>query len=316
MIVVLGAGVAGFTTAVTLLEAGHQVEVWAKAFPPNTTSNVAAAIWFPYRAEPFAKVKAWGIFSLKKFIELSTLPETNVSLVRGKKYFYRPVGAPWWKEHVPQFRTLGTRDLLEGTHSGYEITLPLAEMGPYLTYLRNRFEAEGGTCRVRELKKIDEVWEKASTVVNCTGLGSYQLLGDKELYPIRGQVLRVEKKVSEFFMETDHPLGIIYILPRSQDCVLGGTADDHQWDETLDEKTSQAIWHRSLTVAPELKGARILSTAVGLRPGRSEIRLEKEAFPQGMVIHNYGHGGSGMTLSWGCANEVLLLLGGAKPPGK
>jgi D-amino-acid oxidase len=51
----------------------------------------------------------------------------------------------------------------------------------------------------------------------------------------------------------------------------------------------------------------VLEHKVGLRPGRPEIRLEREDGPIPR-IHNYGHGGSGITLSWGCAEETLRLV--------
>ena len=51
-VIVVGAGVIGLSCAVRLLEAGHRVDVLARDLPRETTSAVAAAIWYPYRAWP------------------------------------------------------------------------------------------------------------------------------------------------------------------------------------------------------------------------------------------------------------------------
>ena len=55
--------------------------------------------------------------------------------------------------------------------------------------------------------------------------------------------------------------------------------------------------------------ARVITERVGLRPCRPEVRLEAETLPGGRVLwHNYGHGGAGVTLSWGCARELTAAL--------
>jgi D-amino-acid oxidase len=95
-------------------------------------------------------------------------------------------------------------------------------------------------------------------------------------------------------------------VPRSRDVVLGGTADQGEWSRTPDAATAEAILRQATVVEPRLAGARILRHKVGLRPGRPSVRLERE----GDVIHCYGHGGCGVTVSWGCADDVLELAGG------
>src|SRR5258708_29718061 len=72
-ILVLGAGVSGLTTGLRLLEDGHRVRVWAKALPPATTSNVAAAVWYPYKAYPEDKVAAWGAVAYQAFERLASV---------------------------------------------------------------------------------------------------------------------------------------------------------------------------------------------------------------------------------------------------
>jgi D-amino-acid oxidase len=95
------------------------------------------------------------------------------------------------------------------------------------------------------------------------------------------------------------------VIPRSRDIVLGGTEQQGEWSRTPDPQTATDILARTARLVPELAGAKVLCHKVGLRPARRQVRLERE----GDVVHCYGHGGAGVTLSWGCAEEVASLLG-------
>jgi D-amino-acid oxidase len=109
---------------------------------------------------------------------------------------------------------------------------------------------------------------------------------------------------------------VTYVIPRSHDCILGGTAEDGEWSTEPDPRTAAAILERCAALEPRLAEAEVLEHKVGLRPGRKEIRLEREDVAHGPPrIHNYGHGGSGVTLSWGCAEETLRLVSQAAAEG-
>ena len=126
--------------------------------------------------------------------------------------------------------------------------------------------------------------------------------------PIRGQIVRVRNPgIKRFVLDEENPEGVTYIVPRSGDCILGGTAEEGEWGLQPDPETAAAILRRCTQLQPRLKGVKVLEHKVGLRPGRPEIRLEHEDGPIPR-IHNYGHGGSGITLSWGCAEETLRLV--------
>ena len=97
-------------------------------------------------------------------------------------------------------------------------------------------------------------------------------------------------------------------LSRTHDIILGGTLQKDNWDLNIDPATADDILTRNARIQPDLREADILSHAVGLRPGRKEVRLEMERVNKNTaVIHNYGHGGAGFTLSWGCADDVARL---------
>ena len=108
-----------------------------------------------------------------------------------------------------------------------------------------------------------------------------------------------------FHYDDTDPEGPTYVVPRSSDIVVGGTDVEGEWSRTPAPDVANAILRRALRLVPALAGAEVVGHKVGLRPARPTVRLERV----GDVVHCYGHGGAGVTLSWGCADEVAGLLG-------
>ena len=159
-------------------------------------------------------------------------------------------------------------------------------------------------------------------VVNCTGLGARELVHDTSLTPSRGQVVRVRHNGFRRVMLDDYtdygPNRLAYIVPRIDDIILGGTAIDGEESIDEDEAETPAILRRCAGMAPEFASLTpddILEVKVGLRPVRPAVRLEVEApAPGRWLVSNYGHGGAGITLSWGCAAEVAEHIGALATP--
>jgi D-amino-acid oxidase len=298
--------VIGLTTAICLREAGLEAGIVAAELPPGTTSNVAAAIWYPYKAYPEDRVLFWGSRTFEVFEKLSGTPESGILMREGVEIWSRPVPDPWWARAVPGVRRCKEDELPPGYLDGHAFTVPIVEMPIYLAYLMDRFAAAGGRVQMRTLSSLDEA--DARVVVNCVGLGARDLVDDVSMEPIRGQIVRVRNPgIVRFVLDGENPEGVTYIVPRSGDCILGGTAEEGAWDLEPDPETAACILRRCTHLEPRLEGAEVLEHKVGLRPGRPEIRLEREDGPIPR-IHNYGHGGSGITLSWGCAEETLRLV--------
>ncbi len=322
--IVLGCGVSGLTSALVLLESGYRsVTIWAKDLPPFTTSNIAAAIWYPYKIAPQQKAVEWGRRSYEIFLTLAGQPGTGVWLREGLEIFPAEMnlseGLPEWVAFVKNFRLATSPDLPVGYGTGYVFDTPVIETRLYLEYLAGRVRQLGGQIIQKEVTSLAEPLENAGIVINCSGLGSRAMLNDQAVYPIRGQIVRVEQQLDEGFVlaeelpdATGH-VGTSYVVPRSTDCVVGGTSQENNWSLEPDPATAEDILQRAAVYRPELKSARVLEHLVGLRPGRSSVRLEAETLADGkLVVHNYGHGGAGVTVSWGCAEEVVSLVGKSK----
>src|SRR6266542_458229 len=266
-VAIVGAGVSGLTCGVVFAESGHRTAIFAKEIGQQTTSGAAAALWFPYDVEPADKVIPWALETYRTLIDLARNPD-----------------------------------------SGSSITVPLMDTTIYLDYLANRFlKADGQIIENMWFEKLEDVNEKFYLVINCAGIGARELVHDTDLQPHRGQVAIVPriKDLPYAVVCDDAPL--MYAIPRTNDCVFGGTNELSE-DLAVDSATT-ALIVAECSRALKIEKPNVLAERVGLRPFRkSGVRLERAHLRDGRtVIHDYGHGGAGFTLSWGCAVEVLQL---------
>ncbi|XP_074006746.1 D-aspartate oxidase isoform X2 [Numenius arquata] len=194
----------------------------------------------------------------------------------------------------------------------------------YLFAISNSAEAsEAGVHLVSGLKatgvqiytrKVADLWELHSeynVVVNCTGIGARQLVGDEKLFPVRGQVLKVHAPwVKNFIRDGD---GLTYIFPGIHRVTLGGTREKNNWSLAPDPGTTKDIFDRCCSLEPSLQGAQDIKVKVGLRPSRQHVTLQREVLSQGgvklPVVHNYGHGAGGFSVHRGTAKEAARLVG-------
>jgi D-amino-acid oxidase len=316
-VAIIGAGVSGLTCGVLFAEHGYATRIFAETIGQDTTSAAAGAIWYPYDVEPMKTAIAWALDSYNVLIDLSRKTGTGVSIIE-LRTFCR-VG----EITIPNWATpLGARSLdpaaistasgesgfFSATFcSGFSLKVPLMDTTIYLDYLAQRFIAAGGviTPNVR-LQRLEDIASEFAIVINCAGIGARRLVSDHDLEPHRGQVVIVPKlELRCAVVCDDTPL--MYAIPRKTDCLFGGT-NDLSDNLQPDPATTESILNECCAVL-KIDQPRILAERVGLRPfRRSGVRLQADRLQDGRTtIHNYGHGGAGFTLSWGCAREVLKL---------
>lgn len=284
-----------------LAEAGHRVDVLARDLPLETTSVVAAALWYPYQALPQDRVTAWGADSYRAFAGLADA-ETGVRMLPGTEVLAAPTPDPWWAEGVPDLTHVTPSR--PGYADAWSFTAPVVDMPVYLGWLRGRLAELGGTLTRLSLADLPQPRETGDVVVNCAGLGARRLARDGGVRPVRGQVVHVAGvDLDRWWLDAAGPT---YVVPRSDVVVVGGTDEADDWSRTPSPATATEIIRRASLLVPELAGGRVVAHRVGLRPVRSAVRLEAE----GHVVHCYGLGGAGVTLSWGCAGEVSRLVDG------
>jgi D-amino-acid oxidase len=317
---VIGAGVCGLSTALALLRSGLAVTVFSADRPHQTTSAAAGAIWGPHLVGSDDRVGGWGMVTLRWFRELAADPATGVRETRGLAAFLSE------QAEVPEVAAALTgvteadqTALPAGYKCGFRWSAPVIAMPTYLDYLMDQVIGCGGrlvfTSPLRDLTQAAQTIT-APVLVNCTGFGARSLVADDALVPVRGQVVVVANPgLTEFFVgEREQEGEITYIFPHGATAVLGGNELIGSTSTRPDKDTAARILRACAEAEPRLDGVPVLAHRVGLRPVRPQVRLESQPLGDGRhVVHNYGHGGSGVTLSWGCAqavaDEVAALLG-------
>jgi D-amino-acid oxidase len=307
--VVVGAGVIGLTSAIVLAEHGLDVRVRTAAPPQQTTSRAASAMWGSTFAGPADDVARWAVATLERLRALADDPESGVHVTRGM------LAARSGDEGPPPLLFPGvdiTRrdDVPAGFRAAFAIDVPLVDMPRHLDYLLERLQDAGGVLEVRPLRALDEAAADAPVVVNCSGVGARALVPDPAVRSMRGQHVVVENPgLEEFFMEEPAPRWACW-FPHGDHVVLGGSVEEDAWSLEPDLALADEIVERCAAIEPRLAGARVIEHRVGLRPARPDVRVEAEVLGAARCVHNYGHGGTGVGLAWGCARDVLALVTG------
>jgi D-amino-acid oxidase len=300
------------TSALCLAEAGWQVRVWTAAPPQQTTSVVAGAVWGPVFTEPVAQTLAWTAASLREFRELAADPATGVQMAPSLTVGDLPVGddVPPQVKLIPDLRSAAQAELPEGFRTGFRATMPMIDMPHYLDYLTKRLAAAGCEIETHRVGSLAEAAEAAPIVVNCAGLGAGELAGDDTVRPRFGQhVILTNPGLRQLFLDLRSSSEWTCYFPHPQRVVCGGISIPDRWDTTPDPEVTDRILQRCRRIEPRLAEAEVIETITGLRPDRPSVRVEAEPLGAARCIHNYGHSGNGVTLSWGCAEEVARLAG-------
>lgn len=310
---IIGAGVSGLSVGVWLAKCGFPVTIWCKPNDARMVSPKAGAIWLPYQAKPQAFINELAMTTFAILEQMATsAPNCGVAMVEAQLLFKKASDI----SRVPYLGFLksngkAVKPKQPGYQSSYLVTVPFIDTTLYLPFLKQAFLNAGGTIEHKELRSLKCLKPRSSFLINCSGLGARELVNDSHVFPIRGQVIRTTKWSDTVFLIDDSDESLPgYIFSRAHDCLLGGTAEVGEEDLTPSEVVHTAIYERCKKMDPGLETAQILEDAVGLRPGRHQLRLEAASqHSQDMkIFHNYGHGGSGFTISWGCAKHIVSWI--------
>lgn len=328
-ICVVGGGVVGLTCAEVLSEE-FDVTLVADRIGTESASIIATAIWHVYLVDQNDRsTLCWAQETLERLMRIAVeYDEAGVTLVRGVELFRKnEAHLPSWS-HIPPFFQLLSQDEISRFSAmdnpdvalrlpirwGYRIEAPAATMDRYLPWLMERVLAKGVKHISRRLEHVEQALDYGVLIVNCSGYGARELTPEAGISPVKGQYVvyaNQEGGPIEYIGDDDHPDETSYLISRSGEVIIGGTeeyGDDTEnftrsADELLDRIAPFEPWVR------RLRGMTPLISRVGLRPFREKgVLLKLQRQPSGTpVIHNIGHGGSGFSLSWGCANEVRNL---------
>ncbi|MCP9200873.1 FAD-binding oxidoreductase [Gramella sp. GC03-9] len=304
---VLGCGIVGLTTAIKLQEAGWKVRIIARECFNATLSSKVGAIWFPFEVYPREKANYWARLTYKEYLHDRT-PGNGVSFIPFITAYNEDTNLDWTQE-MPEgtTRQASKQELPEGFQNALISRVPLAEPQRYLAYLFKRFTAKKGTFIQRNIESLKEVSKLDSLVINCTGLGAKELCNDEDLHAMRGQILRCKKMSIPSCADSTRKGALFYVINRSEDCVIGGTDYINDYNLEVDQKDTEQILDRFTKVGISNSKPEIIEEVVGLRPKRSEVRFEfDKKYP--WIFHNYGHGGAGFTVAWGCAIDIARQI--------
>ena len=311
-VVVVGAGVIGLSCAVLLAEAGYDTNVLARELPRETYSAHGAGLWLPHLVSPGLKLGRWAGQTYTELSGLADTPGTGVELQDGVLLHHEAVDPPYWSRVLSDVVELDavTRPAA-GYDAGFRLRVPVVDMPRYLGHLAQRLDRAGGILTRMPLSALPE----RGLVVNCTGVAARALARDWNVHPVRGQLAVVRNPgLDSWFMDDEGP---VYAVPTGDTVLIGATSDLDEWDTTPEPLVSRMLVDRAARIEPRLADAEILSHRVGLRPLRSQVRLEVVAGGRNgnerVMVHCYGHGGAGLTLSWGCAREVLQKVEELEP---
>ncbi len=250
---VIGCGVVGLSTARLLQEAGLEPVIYTKDQPPNTTSNVAGGYWSPVTLYDLDRVTPEF---RAQFNEAAHFAHRRYQSFAGEDYgvhwrtIYR-LGAQPYAPPPASSPMSDLADLYEGHVLGREENpfaganarrehSMLIEPAIYLNALRRDFFVAGGKIQIRDFASAEEIANVPENLIfNCTGLGARALFHDAELTPVKGQLVFLIPQ-PEIDYCTLGP-GDIYMFPRRDGILLGGSHDPGVWDLTPDPAVTGRI---------------------------------------------------------------------------
>jgi D-aspartate oxidase len=331
-IAVLGAGIVGLTTAFELKTKfrNANINVISDKFNEDTTSYVAAGLFRPgssFSGPTEELTRKWIKDSYNYWDDLRNTSEGNkagVTQISGyifSSQYPNIVRNNYLEKLVPLYRKVTEEELTlcpgEWKYGCFFTTL-LTQSTEYLPWITLKLQTAGVNFFTSTIDSFTDINKKYDVIVNCTGLGAKFLCNDNKLVPMRGQVLKVDAPWIKTFFYGDYDT---YIIPGFNCVTLGGCRQYDSYDLRINKYDGLSIKERCESLVPSLKGAKLISEKVGLRPHRDPVRVEKDIKTINdrkiKIVHNYGHGGYGVTTAPGTSLYAVdlvteILSGGSK----
>lgn len=261
---VIGAGVIGLTTAISLARAGVAVTIYAEASSPETTSDVAAALWQPstiFRTESIGaaameQFRFAARVSHDAFRDEAGRPGRGVRWIRMFDLSEKPLRSerPEGADLYPGARpSPGAARRFGVAHAECYYALVI-DMSVYLPALTAQFARLGGRLIARRFDSPAELGRLDDAVVfNCTGIGSRALFADRLLTPVRGQItwLRGQPEIDYGYVY-DGPQGLLYMFPRENSIALGGSMGWGETSSTIDENDKRRVMEGHARISARL----------------------------------------------------------------
>lgn len=264
---VIGCGVVGLSTARLLQQRGYTVAIYAKAMPPDTTSNVAGGLWDPVTVYDHTQVTPAfhrqfgeaGRFAFRRY--QSMIGDTYgvrwlpyYSLSRDSVRSPAPPESPYSEIDplYPEAKQLTREENPFDVPYAYRRYSMLIEPAIYLNALMRDFFVAGGRIAVREFAEARELMSLPERLIfNCTGLGARTLFHDEELTPVRGQLSFLLPQPEVDYM-TSGP-GDIYMFPRRDGILLGGTHEQGNGSLDIDPAAKERILRENAALFATMK---------------------------------------------------------------
>lgn len=305
---VIGVGAIGLTTAILAQEQGYEVTIYSDKLLSATTSIKAAASFKPVLVAENDLTARMLVLSSECFKYLA-LQYVEVAGVR-KHIHWEAMSAPrdpaTYLNVMKDFEEIEQPHVPGGYASGWKYQTFFIDTPIFLPWLLQRFIASGGVFVL-----LDEPFTSleqlaalpADVVFSCTGLGARELCHDTQVIPIKGQIALTDPQPEvNWSISADG----FYMYPRRSHMVQGGTAEWQVNNEAVDLAAIDLIVRGNRRILPHVRTDMIRKAYAGLRPYRAgSIRVESENVNGKHLVHNYGHGGAGLTLCWGSARIAL-----------
>lgn len=193
---------------------------------------------------------------------------------------------------------------------GSFFTTLVTECALYLPYATQKFLAAGGMIVNKKVNTFSELYGDYDVVINCSGMNAKELCNDRKLVPVRGQILKVDAPWLKMAFYADYDT---YIVPGFSSVTLGGCRNFESYNMNASPYDTAAIKERCEALVPGLKNSAVKEVRVGLRPHRDPCRVEIEYMDiinKGImkIVHQYGHGGYGVTTAPGTAKYAVKLV--------